>query len=302
MDEKLCRSGHVYRAMRTLGWVFLLALVASLSGCRRDGAKTPDPKVAAPSTGITTPTLDGPKIPPSAFEIGTPGKQGWAKTDDKLVQLGQRMDQVLIDGEPMLCRGEIVFSDPSVGDMQFKAEVRVKDDKDFHIEFVMPETGSSMNRMIGDGTRRVVRKNDEWIELQPFTHKDEPDPARVVSLFPRGFPEEMFAHYRDGSNVWSTLFQAWQSGVGGYSTTFEEQTFKAGGKNVTQYRIQAKTKKSPATEIEIMVDKKHSLPLTIRVNGTLEDGRKFQVRWTATWSFGGTYDAKTFEIPVAPKA
>lgn len=284
------------------------SLALLLTGCnggqgsKPQATKTPAPKSTEGGPNPAKPPVVEPHIPEGIFDQGQPGQGGWTTSKDKLVQLGREMDQAMRSGKPMLCQGMIYYTDPSIGKMQFESQARIQDDTHFHIEYVMPETGPSMNRMIGDGQRRVVRKQGKWIELSSFEKSANVDVDKTVSGFPRSFPEEMFAHFRDGSDVWAPLFDGWQRGLGGYKATFEEQKFKRAGQEVIQYRIKATTDKKPVTKIEMIVDKERSLPVTINVTGHLKDGRQYQLMWSAGWKFGGSYDAKVFEIPPpAPK-
>jgi hypothetical protein len=107
----------------------------------------------------------------------------------------------------------------------------------------------------------------------------------------------MFAHYTESKEVWSSLFDAWSRGVGGYKASFEEQEFKKDGRTASHYRIVASTKKGSPTTVEVIVDKEHLRPLTVRVEGTLEDGRTYNIFWTGLWKTGGKYDPAVFAFP-----
>jgi hypothetical protein len=284
--------------MRTLAFVLLAIAVLSLAGCGRKPAAGAGAAAVAPRPGGTG-ALDPGKAPeiPVNVEIGEAGTDGWKEAPGSLVELGASMDEAMVVTEPLLCTGEIVYDDPSVGKMTMKSKARIEDAQTFDIEFTVPETAGSWDRIRGDGTKRAIRKAGLWEPLGRFSSSPPSFTEQRLMEWPSEFPEQMFASFIDGTQVWSKLFGAWAKGQGGYKATFEEQTFKRGEKVRSHYRVLAQTQQGGDTMVEILVDKERLRPLTIRVIGTNAEGKEYKMMWTGQWNVGGTFDEKTFAIP-----
>jgi hypothetical protein len=285
---------HVKRQMRSLFPVFLALAALSLVGCSRKPTAT---KVAAGAPATLDPTkIDPPDIPVEVV-IGEAGKGGWRKAPGSLSDLGEQMDEAMVVTEPIFATAEITYDDASVGKMRMDSKVRIADSKTFDIEFTVPETAGSWDRIRGDGTKRAIRKAGVWENLSRFSSSPPAFTEQRLLDWPSEFPEQMFASFIDGTPVWSKLFGAWAKGQGGYKATFEEQSFKRGTETRSHYRVYATTTKGGPTEVEILVDKERLRPLTIRVIGTNDEGKEYRMMWTGKWNVGGTFDEKTFVIP-----
>jgi hypothetical protein len=149
----------------------------------------------------------------------------------------------------------------------------------------------------GDGTKRAELREAGWTEISASKAPTRTMTEKEVVEWPRRFPVEMFSQYTEGTDAWGPLFEAWSKGVGGYKAVFEEQTFKQDDSTASHYRVFAETKKGSPTTIEVIIDKQHLRPLTVKVNGTLKDGRKYDMYWTGSWFTGGKYDEGVFDIP-----
>lgn len=73
-----------------------------------------------------------------------------------MVDLGQKMDVRARTTTNALCRALFTYDDPSVGALTGKPEIRIQDDKHFEVEYMLPETKGTFNRIKGDGERRAI--------------------------------------------------------------------------------------------------------------------------------------------------
>jgi hypothetical protein len=214
-----------------------------------------------------------------------------------MVDIGRGMDVKAKGTKNALCMATFTYDDPSVGSLTGSPEIRIQDATHFEVEYMLPETKSSFNRIKGDGKKRAELLEAGWVRLPSGSGKSRAMSEKEVREWPRNFPVEMFSHYTEGADSWGPLFDAWQRGVGGYEAVFEEQTFRQGDSTASHYRVYAKTTEGSPTTVEVLIDKEFLRPLTIKVDGTLKDGRKYNMYWTGKWKTGGKYDASVFVIP-----
>jgi hypothetical protein len=191
----------------------------------------------------------------------------------------------------------LTYDDPTVGSLTGRPEIKIQDDRHFELQYMLPETKSEFNRIRADGERRAQLGEDGWQSLASFSSDAPAMTDMDVLEWPRKFPLEMFSYYKEGSDAWGPLFRAWANGVGGYKAVVEEQTFKQGDKKATHYRVYAHSEESGKTTIEVIVDKVHLRPLTIKVDGTLASGERYNMYWSGDWQTGGKYDEGVFNLP-----
>lgn len=311
-------SGDVRMMMRTIGAAFAAALVL-LAGCDAgnpaDGPLTGpagtdsgtggrEPSVRPP--GEDTPAAPDLGVPPSLYEIDPKGTGGWDEASDDLAALGARIDDALANLEVVMAEGFLTFETASESDsdkkdsMRFQTQIKIQDGRTFSIDYALPETKWSWNRLVGDGSWRAVRIDGKWSGLAEFSGRRAAKMARAeVEDWPMKFPEGMFSFYFRGQDAWGPLFKAWQSGVAGYSATVEKNLVRHGTIEREHYRVVAKTEEGNPTEVEVIIDSERMLPLTIRAIQTGPGGGESRIFWTASWAFGGTHEPSDFVIPVA---
>jgi hypothetical protein len=230
-------------------------------------------------------------------DIAPEGTKGWKASSANFEELGAKVDERLANAQDVRIEATLTYNDPTVGQMVFKPEIRIKDAKTFDVYYAVPDSKESTIWVRADGKRRAMNMDAAWKEL-PGT--DKPGPrlsAKDVEAFPRRFPELMFGRLTEGRDVWGPLFQAWKDGVAGYDVFFEEQDLKVGGKMRKIYRIVATTEKGLPAEVEVTIDANALRPTSIRSVGTLSNGEKYKILWTGGWQTGGTFDRSKFKLP-----
>jgi hypothetical protein len=287
--------------MRTFAFAALAVL--ALSGCSK-----PVPKEGAgptASTGPKTPTQEDllrkgvekvTKREPGHYDFAPPGTK-WDASTTSMVDLGDRMDDKVRATKNSLCRAVLTYDDPTIGSLTGKPEIKIQDDTHFEVQYMLPETNHEFNRFRGDGKRRAELVESGWKNLAPFSSKQTKLTEKDVIEWPRKFPLEMFSFYKEGSDAWGPLFRAWANGVGGYKAVVEEQTFRQGDKQASHYRVYAHTEERGGTTLEVIVDKVHLRPLTIKFDGILATGEKYNMYWSGDWQTGGKYDEGVFNLP-----
>lgn len=234
--------------------------------------------------------------PEGHYDIDQPGGK-WDPSKASLLTVGARMDAKARETKDSLCRAVFTYDDPVDGKLTGKPQIRIQDKDHFEVEYMLPETRQAYNRIKSDGTRTARLVDAGWTEVSRSGAAKRSMTEKEVLEWPRKFPLEMFSVLTEGADAWGPLFEAWSKGVGGYKAVFEEQTFKQGDSSASHYRVFAETKVGRPTTIEVIIDKQHLRPLTIKVNGTRADGKKYDMYWTGSWFAGGKYDEGAFDLP-----
>ena len=311
MDEKKMRTEDVNSMMRHV-WIWALLAVVAIFGCNgRDSTLRAEVDIEPPT--ITQDPLTPEEIlkefenqvNPALknLDISKPATAGWIPSTDNLAELGKLLDTTFAELENVRCEAMITYAAP-VGTMNVQVAVDIKTTEIFNIAFTLPSVPGYLNTAIGDGERRVLLIGDEWEELPAFSATKKPRMDRSdLERFATMFTQDMFALYLEGELVWEPLFSALQSGVGGYEPSVERMKRSRNNKELSYIRVYARTEEDTPTEIEVIINEKWNLPVTVRVVRELEDGSKFKMMWSGAWAFsGGEFAEKNFVIPVpAPK-
>ena len=197
--------------------------------------KPRDPQVISP--GQAPETVVHPK---GTFDIKAPKVDGWAASSSAAT-LGDKMDDALADVKEALVAVNMNY-DNAGNKLTGKAELKIRNSRQFRLEYYKPETEASVTRVIADGKERVQTESGKATKLPAFK-----EPAKVAMTekeldeWAENFTEEMFNNYREDDRVWSSLVAAWRNGVGGYKTSIEEKTMSPTGKPRKYYRVVAKT-------------------------------------------------------------
>ena len=306
--------------MRFLPVVILLVLV--LSGCQKQGETvsegTEGPSAQADSSntstngsGPATGDLDNTEIPvpPSWNTEGVrgPGEaEGYEPADgQEVLTLGEQVDLAFNASEPMLgsCRMEI---DNAGARTQALPRIKLQDPDNFLIEYVDVERQQDMGRLVSRDGESRIRKESTFVE---------PNLSAVPQRFDRDeiedwmadFPLRMFDGFREEKPYWSKLIPALKDPANGFKTTVEEKiseiTYPDKDGNMISdndprkfYRIAA-ISEDGTSEIEIIIDSKRYVPVTILTTKKLEGDKERKILWNASWGYGGSFTSEDFQFP-----
>ncbi len=311
-------------------WASALLAVAMLAGCRPAQKAQPTPTVAPgqtqpgkPAPGVEAPGIQAPgvkapdgkapggvalPIPPQSTArgpretIGKPGTGGWTNAPVEASALGTKVDSAMRGLRNQLVQTYTKFQVPgaSGGTGEGRGGAMIATPTKFRVEFQMPRTRQSTNRLIGDGARRVQCIADQWSALPAFSAPAKAGPLTDAETraWADEFPKRIFALYQSGSDAWKPILDAWASGKAGYTAKVEHRTRMLQGNLRPYYRVIATTAQGRPTTVEVIFDGTMYVPLTIRVDQKYPNGQSKWTYWTASWSGGGKHDPKSFVIPI----
>jgi hypothetical protein len=115
----------------------------------------------------------------------------------------------------------------------------------------------------------------------------------LVGLFEIDFSRLAFQGLTEGVDAWRDIIGGWSKGANGYKATIEQRTMKYQGRDVLSYRIHAQrtaaaAKKYGASAVEVVIDGRRFLPVTIRVVRTDTKGKSWLAQWQAAYRFNQT--------------
>ncbi len=277
--------------------VLAVLAVACLAGCNNPKlVMNPKPE---PAKATTPPppvggTVNPPKGPTDEFKI-QPGKDvGYGPSETKLTDIGSRTDAGILGLQNGKAIAKMVV-ETSRGTSNGTIDIKVRDAKTYVVGYLLPQTDATPNKLAADGKLKMVYEDRKWTPAKPTEASGPMTPAEIDSWLQK-YPKEMFAGLIDGGHVWDRLLAGLQSDVS-RTTTVEEQETKFKGVPRPIYRIVSRDKADPKEEMEIVIDGKRWLPLTVKANFKDDAGKPVHTFWTAEWAFGGQFDDKEFVIP-----
>lgn len=207
--------------------------------------------------------------------------------DDGIENLDPTLVNVKLE---CLNRGDVLSMSPTL---------KIKDDRNFVIEYALPETEATMNSIAADGQERAYYEGQKVKELAPFGKSEirkKMNKAEIKEFIER-MPVEGFRYFSHGDRPWSAFIAGLADPKNGFKVSLEEKNLEAVGDKRAFYRYVAKSTGKEPTEIEIIVDSKRNVPVTFRANQKFADGKERKLVWSAQWNFGGKFEAKDFSIP-----
>lgn len=315
-------------------WVWAVSAMAALamaalSGCQANDTLTPQGEgkpsgTASSNSGQTNPDApDGGTTPhkPDPAKIQKGIDQSRTPSPDVLVSenppswenakeappevektLGSKIDEALSHLPPALVAVTIEVSDK--GSLLRSAPViKIQDKTRFDIQYALPETQADVNRLTGDGTKRVKLEGGKVQELPPLSAgKPTAKMSRKqIEEFAKRMPGDGFGFYADGGHPWSAFVEGLNDPKNGFKVTTEVQNAKPVGDERPFYRMYAESTTGDKLKIEFVVDTKRNVPVLFRSNFVYPDGTTRDMVWRGNWSFGGTHDKKDFVLPKSPQ-
>lgn len=301
---------------RLVWWAGALFLLSMAGGCNppaspepavpgKEGAeaikpleegKTPDsqpPKQSAndeQTAKAAEKLLKEPIAPKEAFVIKPLGSGGYKASAEaeRLASLGQKIDKAIAQLPATMVQGRITFSTED-GELFGKPEIKVQNPETFRVEYNIPKNKADRSVIVGDGKSFAEQTPDGW-KLRK--KKGGSVTEAEVSAWGMEFPGLMFEPLTDSKKVWGPLFASWAK----KGAKVEEKTETIQGKKVTIYRVLLKDKDG---QMEVVLDGKMMVPLTVRSDMARKGGGRNQMMWTGRWSFGGKHEPRSFVIPLA---
>jgi len=301
--------------MNRFGWMLLACGLVVIVGCQpkrtdlaqttqtaggqgqpTDEPKTPEEKKIEDMTKDIERRMQG---NPKSHEISA---ESWpAVPVDKPIAkkgIGEIIDDGIENLEPTLVnvrleclnRGDVLTMSPTL---------KIKNDREYVIQYALPETEATMNSLAADGQERAYYEGSKIKVLAPFGKNEvrkKMSKAEIKEFIER-MPVEGFRYYSHGDRPWSAFVAGLADPNSGFKVSLEEKNLEAVGDTRAFYRYVAKSTGKEATEIEIIVDSKRNVPVTFRANQKFADGKERKLVWSAQWNFGGKFDEKDFRIP-----
>ncbi len=234
--------------------------------------------------------------------IPEPGTKGWQKEEKLTPQaLAAKMDEAMRN----LDRGYAIVKlayDYEGAQLNGQADLRFEKKGKYRVEYYLPETETTRYSVVANGTKRALLADEGWKSLGNVGEArggQTIDSKKLTEKWATDFMGEMLSYYRDGTDAWKPIINAWTSNPNAFTVSMEEGTRKlqeSNGNYVDRgfYRLVIKSKKN-SDKMEVIVDGKHFVPLTIK---SVLNNNEDQLFWTAQWGFtGGEHDQKHFQIP-----
>jgi hypothetical protein len=227
------------------------------------------------------------------FKVPPKGQQGWKATKMTAAELGKRVDAAMKSLKNTGHRSLTLYTDASGKKGYFNGESRIQDPKTYSVQYLVLDAKPPYpGEVRADGKRMAAQGPSGWLAPRPFPAKPVTayPPAQVVATWPATFPRVMFSNLFLGSNLWTALTTGLAQGAGGYKTVVEERKMTKNGKSFLSYRILASrpapaAEKYGASELELVIDGKRFLPVTIRSNYVPPKAKGLtKIQWTGEWS------------------
>ncbi len=271
---------------------------------QKDPATKPDEKEPEKPVDANSAMLSPKKLEPLPVKVPAPGTQGWARTSMTVDILGKRIEGAVQNLRNARARLSTI-AQTSEGQGTYDQEVAIQDRQNYKIDFLVIDKKPVSGTDVANGKSRMVRVDATWtnpMEVGKPLDVVNRSASQLASIWVSDFSRMAFQSLTDGKGAWSQVFGAWTKGFEGFKPVVEERHMKYQGVNVTSYRIRAeRTGSSVATygpcKIEIVVDGRHFLPVTVRVDRKDKEGKPWLTQWSAQWRFKQNLASSDFGMP-----
>lgn len=232
--------------------------------------------------------------------IQKPGEGKWEKTTaaaDAITKFGKDLDSGLASLDPTLVEVSLEIEDRGAILKQLPV-LKIQDKNRFRIEYGLPETQSAVNMLVADGVGKAMIENNVKKPVPAAGTSTKMSRAEVDTFIKR-MPVEAFRFFGTGQKVWSPFVEGLRDPASGFKVTVDEMVASPVGEARPFYRLVANRagKGKESTLVEVILDTKKNVPVTMRAQTTYADGKKRRMFWKAEWKFGGSFEAKDFIIP-----
>jgi hypothetical protein len=235
--------------------------------------------------------------------IPPPRASGWQKTNTRLPDLAKKVATSVSGMKDTY--GEFTTNvETPEGTGFFEGKLKVQDNRTYFVDFVVIAAKPFSGTLAADGQQRVFRIDENISQPQSVTAPlpiSKTDPRVMIQVWPEDFSRLAFQGLTEGRDAWEPVLNGLAKGLGGYKTTLEERKVTTGGKEYVSYRVLANraadaSKKVGASNLEIIIDAKRYLPVTIRAVGKDEKGGNWKVQWSARYRFGQRFEPQEFTL------
>lgn len=222
-----------------------------------------------------------------------PKTEGWVATAITLPELGAKLDESIGSMKDTVGKFDLyVKSKKLTGSVA--SRLQVVDKGKFSIEYYSPTKPVESVRIVANGQVKAVYSKAGWEKRKP---EDAPQVmlpnAELIQKWMKDFPEWSFGSLTDDQKTWRALLKALSGPDSGFKTTVEQRTMKVNGDKKLFYRILTTSTKDKDFLIEIRVDAKRMLPVSIIVNQNPETS----AQWFASYGFHQPMKEESFQIP-----
>jgi hypothetical protein len=248
----------------------------------------PGPKISAPSPNKT---------------IDKPGTASWIKTSLTVGEIATKVGQTLLTLENAYGDGRVGIKTPA-GSGVVVTEYYFGTGKQIRCSFVVPNEVPTAGSVISNGDQKIVVSSSGTKGPMPASESDpvsDTVKGSILANWPRHFSRALVMGRTDGWDPWKPFADQLADAKSEFHTTVEERTSEFRGHKILNYRILATrkpefAKKHGKTEIEIVVDALHWLPVTINTRVTEPNGATWNQAWTTRWKFRQDHEPRVFEL------
>lgn len=251
---------------------------------KSDPAAPGDNKTTAPKKPDGLPFEPPPK---PNIEVVPPKTSGWGATALTLPALGKKIDKTMAGSKKLYGEATLYVDNGELAG-SVSSKIQVKDRTTYSIEYHLPKDPTVTNKLVGNGTKRVMFEGDKWTP-QPKTSVE-------VDAWLETFPREIFSGVTERGTPWTQLLQELAEGKGGFKAQVEERSVKSNEGTKRYFRVVATRGGDSPAEFEARFDAEHFLPLAVRVVET-RNGKTMKSQWQARWTWTKPLDDKAFAIP-----
>lgn len=235
--------------------------------------------------------------------IPKPKTNQWVKTTLTASQLAKNVGSKMASLNQTHGEARLSAKTPE-GSGEINAPYDFAGEGKFRIVYLQPKAMLEAGLVVGDGKVKTVLLDNKYAQPVPTQKPDVTSAtlkAKLLQEWPIQFSRAMFMGTTDKWDPWLPLIQQLADPKSGYSMFIEERVMDFEGQKIKNYRLLAVrkpevAKKAGKSEIEMVFDAHHWLPVTIRTNTTSVNGKQWNQMWTVAWEFGKKPDESLFVV------
>ncbi|MFZ4508791.1 MAG: hypothetical protein ACOYON_13945 [Fimbriimonas sp.] len=242
---------------------------------------------------------------PLKNDIPLANQEGWTRDAAKPADLAKFVDGQLNQMRNVMGGIRIAFDVPA-GRASGEAIMMVKDSKTWrfqHPKIVNDDRGATYEIVVADGKKFSRIAGDGWIEPKPVGNRRDFTGPDLVKRWPQECMSLAFSGVGNSSNPWSTLVKEVSKPGSGLKVRVDRRVITFDGQPHEQQRFlierdDAAVKKLGVLVMEMVVDKKYGLPMSMR-SAVNAPGKKPEiVNWSAEWRSRKDFEADAFKTPL----